>query len=162
MRSSSCLLQKWSAASWLLKRFCQVSCQRHRATRQDQNCSSRFHDVEREAGAAGRVGDDLGVTAARAEEVAEFTVFAAEAPGGDVALEAAHILDPTFEVMMVLLEPVVQVYPVLAEHRVGGLRVEVSDADARAPAEIRRVVAETEAALGPIDILVNNAGPWRR
>ena len=39
-----------------------------------------------------------------------------------------------------------------------GVRVEVSGADVRVPAEIRRMVAEAEAALGPVDILVNNAG----
>ncbi len=40
----------------------------------------------------------------------------------------------------------------------GGARVVMSRADAREPAEIRRMVAQAEAALGPIDILVNNAG----
>ena len=39
-----------------------------------------------------------------------------------------------------------------------GVRVEVSDADVRAPAEFRRMVGKAEAALGPVDILVNNAG----
>ena len=39
-----------------------------------------------------------------------------------------------------------------------GVRVTVSGADVSAPAEIRRMVAEAEAALGPVDILVNNAG----
>ena len=41
---------------------------------------------------------------------------------------------------------------------IGGTRVAMSRADARAPAEIRRMVADAEAALGPVDILVNNAG----
>ena len=40
----------------------------------------------------------------------------------------------------------------------GGARVSVSGADVRVPGEIRRMVTEAEAALGPIDILVNNAG----
>ncbi len=39
-----------------------------------------------------------------------------------------------------------------------GTRVAISGADVRAAAEIRRMVAEAEAALGPVDILVNNAG----
>ncbi len=39
-----------------------------------------------------------------------------------------------------------------------GVRVAMSGADVRAPAEIRRMVAEAEAELGRVDILVNNAG----
>ncbi len=39
-----------------------------------------------------------------------------------------------------------------------GVRVELSGADVRVPAEIRRMVSEAEAALGQVDILVNNAG----
>ena len=39
-----------------------------------------------------------------------------------------------------------------------GVRVALSGADLRVAGEIRRMVAEAEAALGPVDILVNNAG----
>ena len=53
-------------------------------------------------------GNRLVLTAARAEEIAEFAVLAAEAVGGIVALEAAHTADPTLDATMVPLEPVVQ------------------------------------------------------
>jgi hypothetical protein len=50
-----------------------------------------------------------GVMAARTKDIAEFAVFAAEAPGGGVALKAAHTLDPAFDAAVILLETIVQV-----------------------------------------------------
>ena len=48
------------------------------------------------------------MTSARAEEVVEFTVLAAEAAGCVVALEAAHAPDPAPDIPIVLLDAVVQ------------------------------------------------------
>ena len=44
----------------------------------------------------------------------------------------------------------------------GGAKVCTVAADIRTDAECQRVIAEAEAALGPIDVLVNNAGTSRR
>ena len=83
--------------------------------RQDEDGSTKRHDVRRdvdavgEAGTAGRGGDDLVMTATGTQEVAEFAAFSAEAVGGVMALEASHTSGPAFDTEMVLFEPVVQV-----------------------------------------------------
>ena len=62
------------------------------------DCSGRRHDVEHgvgafcEAEAAVGSRDDLVVTAAETEEVAELTMLATEAAGCVMALEAAHLI----------------------------------------------------------------------
>ena len=77
--------------------------------------SGILHDVERnagaftKAGAAGGGGDDLVVTAAGTKEIAEFTMLAAEALGGVVALEAPHTSDPSLDAAMVLFKTISQV-----------------------------------------------------
>ncbi len=53
--------------------------------------------------------NDLVVTAARTEEISEFTVLATEAAGCLMILEAAHTSDPALDAAMVLFKPVVQV-----------------------------------------------------
>ena len=74
-----------------------------------------LHDVERKSGAFGEAeaaegsGDDLVVTATRAEKIAEFTMLAAEAAGGVMILEAAHTSDPALDAAMVLFKAIVQV-----------------------------------------------------
>ena len=94
--------------------FCQFSRQWVCSERQDGDRSVRRHDVQRDAGAfdsAGSAesgGDDLVVTASRAEEVAEFAVLFAEAVGGVMAREAAHTSDPALDAAMVLLKAVVK------------------------------------------------------
>ena len=77
-------------------------------------------------------GIGLGIAAALAAEGADIVM---NGLGSEAAIEAAH-----------------------RSIAVSGRRVVLSRADARAPAEIRRMIVEAEAALGPIDILVNNAG----
>ncbi len=68
-----------------------------------------LHDVDRSSGTFGKAGaaegsgDDLVVTATRAKELAEFTVFSTEAIGGIIILEASHTSGPTLDAAMVLL-----------------------------------------------------------
>ena len=81
-------------------------------------------------GSTGGIG--LGIAGALAAEGADIVM---NGLGSDTAIEAAR--------------------QTIAD---AGVRVEVSGADVRAPAEIRRMVTQAEAALGPVDILVNNAG----
>ena len=62
-----------------------------------------------ETGATERGGDDLVVTTAGTEEIAELTMLATEAGSGIVALEAPHTSDPAFDPTMVLFKTIVQV-----------------------------------------------------
>ncbi len=79
------------------------------------NLSCGLHDGEcnlcrlGETGAAEGGRDDLIVTTAGAEEVAEFAMLPTEAGSGIVALEAAHTSDPVFDATMVLFKTIVQV-----------------------------------------------------
>jgi hypothetical protein len=66
--------------------------------RQVENFSGRPHDLERDCGAFGK---------ARAAEIAEFTMFATEAVGRVVALEAAHTFDAPVDAPMVLFQAVI-------------------------------------------------------
>ena len=57
------------------------------------------------------------VTAAQAEEVLEFTMPAAEAAGGSMALKGARTLELYFDTKMVLLRALVQGSIGLRRHR---------------------------------------------
>lgn len=80
--------------------FCQGWRQAERRQDANRDLSSGLHDGERtlcrggETGTAEGGGDDLVVTTARTEEVAEFAVLVTEAARGGMVLEAAHTAEP--------------------------------------------------------------------
>jgi hypothetical protein len=93
--------------------FCQLS---RRVFGVADQCWNRFgglHDPEcdpsafRESIATERGGDDLLVTTARTEEIAEFTMLVTGAVGRTMDLEAAHTSGPSFDAAMVLFNAIV-------------------------------------------------------
>jgi hypothetical protein len=95
-----------------LRWFCQLS-RRVFDDGASGNFSGRLHNVEHdrrvfdEARAAEGGRNDLVVTAARTEEIAEFTMFTTEAVGRGVALKSAHTSDSPFDAPKVLFKAVI-------------------------------------------------------
>ena len=70
-----------------------------------------------ETGATERGGDNLVVTTAGAEEVAEFAMLTTEAAGIVMVLEAPHTSDPALDAAMILFKTIVEVHAGPVPHR---------------------------------------------